>query len=411
MSGIFGGAAAADGAGVRQDFRGLSLRTHPDADVAKSKVMLVHADEIVFDDGARVTSGLDRLVADVTASGAGGLDTGAEGASRWYEIYAIRKSSDGTLNLLLHRALNRASDTAFTTAPDASRALRRATSTATDKLAQGLQFANAKPFPYVDVQLVRAGSVVGNIWFTLEADTAGNPSGTPLATSDKIDASQIATSNQIVRIPFRNPYTAATATQYHLVLQGDYTRSDAVNIAWRGVAAGGYANGIAKEYTGAAWGAASGVGDFYFTAYTELNAAALTYPTGYDAKCLIGWVYNDGSSNFVEFIARDRQVAFIFGYVILSGGVATFPTLLDTSPAVPPVPIMASSWELSQTVLGAVIELSPDLSPDSKYGIYWQQSGAGYYVIIGAVVPLEYNTLYYLVNSGAGTVWINAFSW
>ena len=38
----------------------------------------------------------DDLTADITASGANGLDTGSEGASRWYSIHAIRKSSDGT---------------------------------------------------------------------------------------------------------------------------------------------------------------------------------------------------------------------------------------------------------------------------------------------------------------------------
>lgn len=37
----------------------------------------------------------------ITSSGAGGLDTGAEANSTWYYIWVIRKSSDGTVNLLL----------------------------------------------------------------------------------------------------------------------------------------------------------------------------------------------------------------------------------------------------------------------------------------------------------------------
>lgn len=37
----------------------------------------------------------------ITSSGANGLDTGAEGSSRWYYIWIIRKSSDGTVAGLL----------------------------------------------------------------------------------------------------------------------------------------------------------------------------------------------------------------------------------------------------------------------------------------------------------------------
>jgi hypothetical protein len=84
-------------------FRGLHLRTSPNADVAATTVTLLRADEIVSDDGYpwSVTTPLSAVI---SSSGAGGLDTGAEAASTWYEIYAIRKSSDGTKNLLLHKA-------------------------------------------------------------------------------------------------------------------------------------------------------------------------------------------------------------------------------------------------------------------------------------------------------------------
>ena len=39
--------------------------------------------------------------ADITISGAGGLDTGAEAVSTWYYVYVIYKSSDGTKEVLL----------------------------------------------------------------------------------------------------------------------------------------------------------------------------------------------------------------------------------------------------------------------------------------------------------------------
>ena len=41
------------------------------------------------------------LTADITVSGANGLDTGSEAASTWYSVWAIAKSSDGTAASLL----------------------------------------------------------------------------------------------------------------------------------------------------------------------------------------------------------------------------------------------------------------------------------------------------------------------
>ena len=72
--------ASAGGGGLRETFRGLHLRTSPDADVAARRVTLVHADAITLDDGITVED-WDNLSADITLAGAGGLDIGAEAAS------------------------------------------------------------------------------------------------------------------------------------------------------------------------------------------------------------------------------------------------------------------------------------------------------------------------------------------
>ena len=71
-----------------------------------------------MDTGNRVAT-WDDLSAVITTAGAGGLDTGSEAASTWYEIYAIRKSSDGTKNLLLHRAKDYFLDESQTTSNNA----------------------------------------------------------------------------------------------------------------------------------------------------------------------------------------------------------------------------------------------------------------------------------------------------
>lgn len=318
---------------VSSAFQGLHLRTHPDKDVAASKVMLVHADQIILDEGTRLTD-WDRLVADIAASGAGGLDTGAEAASKWYQVLAIAKD-DGTKNLLLHKSANWASGGSFLPSDDVSRALRLATSTATDRLAQGVQMSATASVDFVDVKIARVGTVAGRIWCSLQADAAGNPSGTPLATSDKLDASIVSTTAQVIRFPFRAPPALTASTQYHLVMEGDYTRSDSNHIVWRGLVAGGYANGVAKEYNGTTWATASGVGDFYFNGWQLVDLAAVTMPTGYTKKAFIGWAYNNSGSNLDFFVTQGRRTHTI-QTIALAGSTSAVPTLLDLSSMVPP---------------------------------------------------------------------------
>lgn len=404
---------------LRQTFRGLVLRTHPDADLEASQILLDKCDEMVFNDGTRVAN-LANLVADITVSGAGGLAAGAEGASRHYQAYVLRKSSDGTLCLVLHRAKDWTSDVSFTTARDASRALRLATSTATDNLAQGVQFATSKPFVFFNAELVRVGTVTGRVWFTLESDTAGSPSGTVLATSKKLNAARVNTSNgHIIRIPFRAPATPTATTQYHLRMWGDYTRSDANYIAWRGVAAGGYAGGSAKQFNGAAWSAASGVGDFYFNCFTEQNDTPLTLPGGYDQYCLVHpGVYNDSSSNFVPFEARDRRIRFFQGQHA-STTTATIPTLVDLSAVIPPVPVdLDVGAEASATSIVMAVAGVPDgfgTPSDSVEGFgmvvgYDGVGAAGYPTGRGSVMT-DHQACYVRVNGSTGVAFVMGYAW
>jgi hypothetical protein len=337
-----GGAYGPAASGVQQVFRGLALRTHPDNVVAYSKVMLTHADEIVMDDGTRAPS-WDALTADITASGAGGLDTGTEGASRWYEIYAIRKSSDGTKNLLFHRALDYLADQ--TQHVDNTRENLRQGATDRVKLAQGFQLATAGVIPFVDVLIQRQGSPTGSFWFTIEGDNAGSPNGTPVATSDKMNVAllQSGGTNQEVRAVFRVPFTGATATQYHLVLQGDYAASGANYMQWEGNTANAYANGSSKKFDGTTWTATASAADFWFTIFVTENNAAVTMPSGYDQKCKIGYVYNDAGSNFDRFTAKDRHVTVICDALNdNSPGTTTLITfqIQDMSVLIPPGPIM-----------------------------------------------------------------------
>lgn len=402
-----------------QTFRGLRLMTHPDEDLAPSRVYLHHADEIVMQDGTRVGP-WDRLSADIGTSGANGLDTGAAVNNTHYQIYAIRKSSDGTKGLLLHRAKDYHADTTgqFTTAYDATRALRLATSTATDKLAQSFQVGTAGLLEAVSITLSRAGAVSGRVWVTIEADSAGAPSGTPLATSDKLYADQIATGVGYVRLLFRTQPTLATSTTYWLVLQGDYTRSDTVFIGWSGVAAGGYANGSAQQYNGTAWSAATGVGDFQFYTYIVRNDTTPTWPTNYNQYALIGWVcYATGA--FVRFDARDRVVQIPYA-TLTSGTAPTILTQVGLGNYGPPVPIRLLPLLIGGTgaVAGAQFELGG--LPHGYKGVSAINPARTSTTIpaTNALVPIdgvptEMQAIYFSLTSGSGSaaLYANGYVW
>lgn len=399
-----------------QEFRGLHLRTHSDKDNSQNtKIMLIHADEIVMDDGTRL-SNWDNLTADISGAGAGGLDSGSEAPSAWYEIYAIAKD-DGTRNLLFHRAKNYKNDTSFTTGTDAQRTLRLATSTATDKLAQGIQFATAGLVQSVVVKLDRVGTPAGRFWFTIEADSAGNPSGTPLATSEKLDAALLTIgTEQRITVIFRTPATVAASTQYHLVLQGDFTKSDTNAMAWRGVVAGGYANGSAKQFNGTAWSAATGVADFGFEAFVTVNDTAVTYPTGYTKKAKIGYVYNNSSSDFLTFIQFDHTVHPLNAGASVSSTGNAFGTLIDMSAEIPPGLIRwwmlaVNSGVGNVTSVGGVPDGYSTPFSARAYGTVTLVAGTANQYYHGHDVITEFQGLYLAASAGTSTFYRSGWEW
>jgi hypothetical protein len=409
-----------------QALRGLRLRTHPDQDVAASKVALLGLDEVVMSDGCRYqpTAAVLPLVADITAAGAGGLDTGAEAVSTWYDIYLIGKSSTGLLadlRLMLHKSKTYTVDTSFTTVTNASRALRLATATATDRLAQGVQFASAGPLTFLDVIVQRQGALSGRVWFSLQADVAGSPSGTPLVTSDKLDASVFtATVASTVRVPFRSTtLSVAAGTQYHLVMEGDYTRSDTVNVLLFGVAAGGYANGSAKEFNGTTWAAMSGVGDVFFKAALTLNDAALTMPSGYDQTCRLGWVYNNSAGNFNGFVQSERTVKPLT-QLLLGSTTSTAMLLVDASALIPPAAVELIFAVTNTGVNNVYVAGCPD-----GYSVSVFAGGAGAWSANSSLIAIasanasgtetpiltEDQAVYAAVSGGTGTFYIAQWRW
>lgn len=422
------GVAWAD-TGARETFRGLKLRTDVDDNAAKARVILQSADEIIMDDGTRIT-GWRGSTANVAASGASGLDTGVEQADTWYEIYAIGKKSaglgsrafvggGGASDLLLHRAKDffldedQASTNTGHTLRDAA---------ARTELAQGFQVDTAGVLPFVDVLIKKIGAPTGNVRLVLHADSAGDP-GTLLALSDEMEITNLSTTATWVRFIFRSPATLSALTQYHLVMEGTYAISGANHIRWEADSAQPYPRGTLKGFDGASW---SGIGaDATFKVYVTRNETAVTMPVGWDQKCHIGYVYNDAGSDFKRFIAQNRFVKFAGPNADTSAGdtATTTPTINDIPSLIPPAKSVKMHVYLgidavSPVYLGPVPDgyvFSP--TPGSRFiqGGHVTFSG----VATGKDDPFlpvapfvtETQATYSCVDSGTVTGFVQAFEW
>ena len=396
---------------LTQSFRSLTVRTSPNADVAATTVTLDHADEIVMQDGVSVSDWND-LTANIAVSGAGGLDTGSEGASRWYSIHAIRKSSDGTKNLLLHRAKSYDLDANYTTT---NTSLQWRMATSRTKVAQGIKTTVTGYVPFVDVQLLKNLSPTGNMWLTLETDSGGYPSGTALATSNKQDVSLIAASAQFVRFVFPTPASLTATTQYHIVMQADYTASDTVNLSWYAHSVGTYTGGQAASFFSGTWGAVGGGGyDFVFKTYVTQNDTALTMPSGYDQYAQVGWVYNNSSSNFLAMRALDGEVSV--GAASLGTFSTTLSTLTDLSVIVPPVSvvakIVASLSGATDISLSAMPDLYYDLAGTDPRNLLTLPTASRFYGAMYLGLTME-QAAYFLNNNASGTItaYCSGFKW
>jgi hypothetical protein len=394
---------------LRQTFRGLTLRTHPDADMAASKVYLDHADEIVMHDGTRVAD-WDDLAADITVSGANGLDTGAEGASRWYEIHAIRQSSGGTKGLLLHRAKNYFLDESQNTI-DSYLSVRA--SAAQAACAQTFDVDVTGPCPFVGLTIKKSAAPTGQIWCELLATSAGVPTGSPLATSDKLDVANISTSDQAAWFVFRSPPTLTAGVTYAIVLTGNYSYSVTDRILIAKNSAGGYAAGALYYDLSGAWSTSGVVGhDAWFQLYVTENDAPVTMPSGYDQRCLIGWVYNNSSSNFWKFAAIDRECHYPhFDLLAVNASAVTVPTLTNLAVFVPPVPALITKVFCQASAAATAVLLST--TPGGDASLSWASAGnTSYGQDVVANVPVEFQHCYYAATGGgSGYVYIRGFKW
>lgn len=396
---------------------GLVMQTHRDSDLAKSRVELVTCEQLVMTDGTILRNDGNEWsgkTANITVSGAGGLDTGTEEANTWYEVHGIAKE-DGTRNLILHKSRAWVVDVSHLT-EDASQPIRSTTSN--QSVAQGVQFNGGKVVA-CDVKLERVGLPSGYLFCSIYQDNAGAP-GTPLVTSCKVDVATLPGSPTWIRFIFPQylmPILSASPTRYHFGLGGNYAINGTDYVNWRmDGSAGAYAGGSKSTFNGSVW-SVDADDDMTFVVVREQYASALVLPADYTKACRLGWVYNDGSSNFAPYVQRGRcrrsaRVGADDVVEVLDGGVNI------VAPNVPPMEMMTVWMGCSGTGTQAGVAAVGD-------GRAWDVSSVGDTVGAQAVlhspftstrpggfteVLMEHGFCVVQGTNGA-KVWVSGFSW
>ncbi len=398
-------------------FRGYVMRTSSDRQSNGNVIVISNLEEVVFDDGEVAGGWTLPATIDIRTSGVNGIDGGTANANTVYEVYAIRQRSSGTKNFILHRALNRQPDQntfgrfsaspAFGDWPVSSSLGANNTANLYIKIAQSFTPNVTGPLASIDIKIARTSTPTGNIWVTIEANSAGQPSGTTLATSRRMDAARVPsgtmpTAGANARFIFDNTTSLTAGTSYFWIFNSDYTGSATafMNVAYSansitstGVANVGLNTGLPFGNTGASWvniqgttqpGAAVGLGHFIFRTQMEANNISVTMPTGYDEKCLLGYVFTDNAARLKESTQINRTILnpvySPWGYHHGSGQAAV-PEILELIGFVPPVPcwVIGVDSTVSAYGLGRVHALDVAVTfADSVYpGITYAAASSG----------------------------------
>lgn len=291
---------------IKNTHYGLVLQTSQNADTEARQVEIVSVDSLVMDDGTVMDNSDNSWTGktvDITISGPGGLDTGTELGGQWYDVYAISTEA-GIKNLLLHASRAWADSASYVTDEDASQNVGAAT--ANSFVAQGFKLSDSGKLRYARLKLNKVGSPSGQLVCYVYSDNAGVP-GSVLATSKIISLSTLSSTDTWVQFtfPYNAPTLSASPTRYHVVIGVPVNASN--YLQWRmDGSAGTYADGSKATWNGSVWTADTD-DDMMFTIGVEVQNSAVTMPSTYTKKCHLGWVFNDGFSNFIKFIQHGRM--------------------------------------------------------------------------------------------------------
>lgn len=129
-----------------------------------------------------------------------------------------------------------------------------------EKLAQSIQVTGDQSVGTIKLWLKKVGSPTGNLTVTIESDSSGAPSGSPISngTAGTVAASTLSTSYGWITFTFSTPPTLTGSTTYWIVLDTSDSISETNYVQWGADgSAPGYANGEMKSYASSSWSAES----------------------------------------------------------------------------------------------------------------------------------------------------------
>lgn len=412
---------------------------------SNTQVKLTKAQTISFDDGPKVRNWTEKT-ADITVAGAGGLDTGSERTNRWYEVYAIGKSTDGRRTrvmtsddaLILHlsppaaRTLSMASDGVSV------RGLR--TTNDLERIAQGFVVGSTD----VVMTAVEVEMAVNNvaymdpylIWVTIQGST-----GTSLLPNDGdvkgTSGTKPARITQNVQVfTFATPITLLAGQKYWIVLHGDYpisavgTQFDTwltenvialpysypVNMAT-------YTNGAGTPPLNAWKDATPAMPGGFKIIASPIGNSDLVLPNGYLYSKLIGYVYNDISGNFRKFwqVNRMRRAwGPLADYECPAVTTTLDPAWLDVvagsyhKAVMPNIPIIAHFSGVSVNINAIMSVVDADLGTPTAEGSSYEgavrltqfDTGAANYFTGIQPMPLSGPKTFTDISGGTGTLYL-----
>lgn len=405
----------------------------------KTKVRLSQAQSIHLSDGRKIPLTAP-IEADITVSGAGGLDTGTEAASTWYQPYVIAKN-DGTYvngqwtapptTSLIFRTMHQYAVDQSQASLISVQALNDAA--ARTYLAQSFTPATTGKMPFVELYLARLGgsTPAGDVYVEIQTNSAGSPSGTVVATSVKLDASIMNSNNGYLIFPFEVMPTLTAATSYWIVLKSTYA-TGAAYVHWYYSDASGY-GGAGKRWDGAAWQVDSANRDYAHRTYVMVDATpSLTLPSGYTAYTKAGPpVHNGSGSDFRPFAAIGRQVIVgnptgsvtPAGIYLGTTGASTNVLPIDVSSVLPPELVTVEVYASAAAGVFAEVYPVPDgsvygVAVDNKpYSPRWGMGGSSYVPFgnidyVSAPLATVWAALQRLyIGGGAQDIRFHAMSW
>jgi hypothetical protein len=166
-----------------------------------------------------------------------------------------------------------------------------------DKQAQSFLTTSTYSASGVVLNLIQNGTPSDNWFVTIEADSSGSPSGTPLATSQNINAStDVAGANKNVLFTFASPPSLTNATTYWIVLNRSGATDGTNQLRWAlndsGVSGVSYASGGIKYFSGS-W---TDPGSQYDNYFIVLKTTKAVYQVTQDAELHMWQSTNDGTS-------------------------------------------------------------------------------------------------------------------